>query len=233
MKSMKTLALVTGLMAVTGVAQAQFSSTWTAVSDYDYRGFSQTAKDPALQASADVTFGESGFSAGAWASNVDFDNDEDVELDFYANYAKEINEHFTVTAGGTYYDYPLGNDLSGFLEFYAGANLGNFSFKQWYSDDFYALGDTALYTELNYTQPIGESFSLAFHAGYSWGDYWDNGTGELIDYAVQANWTVSKFTLFAKFTGTDASGDEKIESDLANNEPRALIGVMTTFPWGD
>ncbi len=73
MKSMKTLALVTGLLALSGVSQAQFSSTWTAVSDYDFRGFSQSAKNPALQASADYAFGESGFSMGAWASNVDFD----------------------------------------------------------------------------------------------------------------------------------------------------------------
>src|SRR5688572_499671 len=217
MKSMKTLALVTGLLALSGVSQAQFSSTWTAVSDYDFRGVSQSAKNPALQASADYAFGDSGFSMGAWASNVDFDVDDDVELDLYVNYAKEINEHFTFTAGGTYYDYPLGTGLSGYPEFYIGANFSNFSIKQWYSDDFYAGGSTAAYTEANYTQPIGESFSLAFHAGYSWGDYWDDG-GEIVDYAVQGNWTVGNFTLFAKFTGTDASGDQKVEDDVNNNE---------------
>jgi uncharacterized protein (TIGR02001 family) len=234
MKSMKNLALVTGLLALSGAAQAQFSSTWTAVSDYDFRGVSQSAKNPALQGSADYAFGESGWSIGAWASNVDFDTDDDVELDLYANYAKEINEIFTFTAGGTYYDYPLGNDIDGYPEFYAGANLGNFSFKQWYSDDFYSGGDTAMYSEANYTQPIGENFSLAFHVGYSWGDYWKNTVGDKpIDYAVQFNWTVSSFTLFAKVTGTDASGAYKVEDDVNNNEPRALVGVMTTFPWGD
>ena len=72
MKSIKTMALVTGLLALSGVSQAQFSSTWTAVSDYDFRGFSQSAKNPALQGSADYAFGDSGFSIGAWASNVDF-----------------------------------------------------------------------------------------------------------------------------------------------------------------
>jgi uncharacterized protein (TIGR02001 family) len=236
MNSMKTLVLATGLLALSGVSQAQFSSTWTAVSDYDFRGYSQSAKNPALQASADVAFGETGASMGAWVSNVDFDNDEDVELDLYVNYAKEINEHFTFTAGGTYYDYPLGNDLDGYPEFYVGANLGNFSLKQWYSDDFYALGDTAMYTEANYTQPLGDNFSLAFHVGYSWDDYWKNTVGdELVDYAVQANYTAGKFTIFAKFTGTDASSSEgtKVEADVGNNEPRGLIGVMTTFPWSD
>jgi uncharacterized protein (TIGR02001 family) len=236
MKAIRTLALLTGLLAISGVSQAQFSSTWTAVSDYDFRGYSQSAKGPALQASADVTIGESGFSAGAWASNVDFDTDEDVELDLYINYAKEISEGFSFVAGGTYYDYPLGGDLDGYPEFYIGANIGNFGIKQWYSDDFYALGDSAMYTEANYTQPIGEKFSLAFHVGYSWDDYWKNTVGdELVDYAVQANYTFGNFTAFAKFTGTDASTSKgsKVTGDVGNNEPRGLIGIMTTFPWGD
>src|SRR5687768_17626345 len=98
MKSMKTLALATGLLALSGVSQAQFSSTWTAVSDYDFRGWSQTAKDPALQASADYAFADTGFSMGAWASNVDFENDADIELDLYANYVGEINDTFSWTA---------------------------------------------------------------------------------------------------------------------------------------
>jgi uncharacterized protein (TIGR02001 family) len=232
MKSMKTLALAVGLLGLSGVSQAQFSSTWTAVSDYDFRGFSQSAKDPALQGSADYAFGESGFAIGAWASTIDFDNDEDVELDLYAGYTGSINDTFSWNAGAVWYDYPLGDDTDGYAEIYAGFTAGNFGFKQWFSDDFYALGDTAQYTEFNYTQPIGEQFSLAFHAGYSWGDYWED-IGELVDFAIQANYAVGDFTIFAKFTGTDASGDEKIEDDLFNNEPRFLVGVMTTLPWGE
>lgn len=235
MKTMNKLALMTGLLALSGVSQAQFSSTWTAVSDYDFRGWSQSAKNPALQASADYAVGETGFSMGVWASNVDFDIDEDLEVDVYANYAAEINDTVAFTAGGTWYEYPMGNDLSGYPEFYIGLNAGNFSFKQWYSNDFYALGDGAQYSEINYTQPIGEKFALVFHAGYSWGDYWESGPGlgELIDYSVQANFTAGSFTIFAKFTGTDADDDQEVTGDVLNNEPRGLIGVMTTFPWGD
>jgi uncharacterized protein (TIGR02001 family) len=231
---------VTGLLALSGVSQAQFSSTWTAVSDYDFRGFSQSAKDPALQGSADYAFGDSGFSMGAWASNVDFEPfDGDIELDLYANYVGKINDTFAWTAGATYYMYP-GSDsvvvdeeelpsLGEYWEAYVGLNAGNFAFKQWYADDFYESGSSAQYTEANYTQPIGEKFSLAFHLGYSWGDYWED--VETTDYAVQANFTAGHFTLFAKFTGTD--GDVEVTSDVGNNEARFLVGAMTTFPWGD
>jgi len=248
MKSIKTLALVTGLLALSGVSQAQFSSTWTVVSDYDFRGVSQSAKDPALQASADYAFGESGFSVGAWASNVDFEPfDGDIELDLYANYVGEINDTFSWTAGVTYYMYP-GSDpvedlglpaLGEYWEAYVGLNAGNFSFKQWFADDFYESDTSAMYTEGNYTQPIGDKFSLAFHVGYSWGDYWDDlgtlldSSGEQFDYAVQANFVAGNFTIFGKFTATDASGFQKVEADQGNNEPRFLLGVMTTFPWGD
>jgi uncharacterized protein (TIGR02001 family) len=239
MKSMKNLALVIGLLALSGVSQAQFSSTWTAVSDYDFRGYSQSATDPALQGSADYAFGETGLSIGAWASNVKFDGyDGNIELDTYLNYVGKINDTFSWTAGLTRYNYPDSSASSTefaigeYFEGYVGFNAGNFSAKQWYSNDFYNSSDNAEYTEVNYTQPFGDKFSLAFHAGYAWGDYWDDfGGGDITDYAVQGNFTAGNFTLFAKFTGTDASGAQKVKTDSSNNEPRILVGVMTTFPW--
>src|SRR3954447_22892927 len=107
MKSMKNLALVIGLLALSSVSQAQFSSTWTAVSDYDFRGFSQSEKDPALQGSADYAFGNSGLSVGARAASVGFSPfDGDIELELYANYVGKINDTFSWTAGVTRYMSP-------------------------------------------------------------------------------------------------------------------------------
>ena len=230
MKSIKTLALVTGLLAISGVSQAQFSSTWTAVSDYDFRGVTQSGKDPALQASADYAF-SNGLSIGAWASNIDFGNDEDYELDLYLNYSGKINDTFSWSAGGTWYEYPGGDAQDGYPEVYVGFNAGDFGMKQWYSDDWLGSGISAWYTEANYSQPIGESFSLDFHAGYSWGDAWED--FEMFDYSVALTYSFSNFSVFGKFTGTDASGDDKVTSDANNNEPRFLVGFSTTFPWGD
>jgi len=229
MKSIKTLALVSGLLALSGVSQAQFSSTWTAVSDYDFRGFSQSAKDPALQGSADYAFGESGFAVGAWASNVDFDNDADFELDLYGGYTGEINDTFSWTGGFVFYTYPSSDDAGDFVEIYLGLNAGNFGFKQWYTNDLFGLDVDALYTEANYTQPLGDKFSLAFHLGYAYGDGWED--IETTDYAVQLNFTAGNFNIFGKFTGTD--GDAEITTDVNNNEARFLVGISTTFPWGD
>ncbi len=240
MKSMKSLALVIGLLGLSGVSQAQFSSTWTAVSDYDFRGFSQSAKDPALQASADYAFGDSGFSVGAWASNVDFSPaDGDIELDIYANYVGEINDTFSWTAGLTYYSYPGSDDLGEYPEIYVGFNAGNFNFKQWYADSLFDSDLSGQYTEANYTHSINDAVSLGFHVGYVWGDFYDEvgdligESAELIDYSVQVNWAVNNFTIFGKFTGTDASGATEVTDDVNNNEPRFLVGVTTTLPWGE
>jgi uncharacterized protein (TIGR02001 family) len=233
MKSIRTMALVTGLLAVSGVSQAQFTSTWTAVSDYDFRGVSQSAKDPAIQGSADYAFGDTGLAVGAWASNVDFDNDEDAELDLYVNYTAKINDTFAITTGAIWYEYPLGEDTDGMPEIYVGFNAGNFNMKQWYSWMYGGVdSNNEYYTEANYTAPIGDKFSLAFHTGYVYGHAYSD--IEAFDFAIQANLTVGKFTIFAKATGTDATNGRGnlVRGDTFNNEPRALIGVTTTFPWG-
>ena len=154
-----------------------------------------------------------------------------MELDYYVNYVGRSARSSPSPPAVTYYDYPLGDGLSGYPEGYIGLNVGGLSFKQWYSNDFYALNETAQYTELNFSQSFGDEFSIALHAGYSWGDYWDAAGDEVIDYAVQANYAAGNLTFFVKFTATDADESLEVTDDIGNNEPRALFGVMTTLPW--
>ena len=155
MKSIRTLALVTGLLALSGVSQAQFSSTWTFVTDYDFRGLQPEREETRPSRRAPTTpLANPVYRSGIWASNVDFGVDDDLETDYYVNYVGQISEKFAFTAGVTYYDYPLGDGLSGYPEGYVGLNFGGLSFKQWYSNDFYALDETAQYSELNFTQSI-------------------------------------------------------------------------------
>jgi uncharacterized protein (TIGR02001 family) len=156
--------------------------------------------------------------------------DDDLETDYYFNYAGKINDTFAFTAGVTYYDYPLGGGLGGYPEGYIGFNAGGFGFKQWYSNDFVAADETAEYSEANFSQ-AWDKFSLNLHVGYSWGDYWHAVGGEVADYAVQGNYSAGNLTFFVKFTATDASDDMKVEDDIGNNEARFLFGVTTTLPW--
>ena len=65
------LYLATALLAFAGAAQAELTVTPAVVSDYDFRGISQTAKSPALQLGLNYAT-ESGLYVGAWGSNLDF-----------------------------------------------------------------------------------------------------------------------------------------------------------------
>src|SRR5690606_35769118 len=71
-----------------------FGGEVIAASDYVWRGVSQTMEDPALQLEAYVEH-ESGFYAGAFASNVDFgdpDDGIDYELETYVGWAGALGE---------------------------------------------------------------------------------------------------------------------------------------------
>ncbi len=85
----------------------QISANITLVSDYLYRGISQTSEHPAVQGGFDYAHTRSGFYIGAWASNVDFA--ESSEIDIYAGLAGELSNGISWDIGGLYYIYPGSN----------------------------------------------------------------------------------------------------------------------------
>src|SRR5262245_47236114 len=107
MKLIRGTAWCVGLLGVAGAAHAGVTSTWTAVSDYDFRGISQSNQEPALQASVDYAH-DSGWYIGAWASNIDFGIDEassgiddpKIETDFYTGFTKTLESGFSYDVGG-------------------------------------------------------------------------------------------------------------------------------------
>lgn len=228
------LACAAGVMLVASQgAFAQFSSTLTLTNDYDFRGFSQSAKDPAVQGSLDYAFGN-GFAVGAWASNIDFSPaDGDIEVDYYGSYTGTISDNASWVVGAVFYSYPSSNVLGEYPEYYVGFSAGPFSAKQWYADKLYDTPEDGLYTEGNATIELPQDFSLLLHLGYSHGDYWDRiGGGEILDYSVGVGYNVNNFALSLKVTGTDASGTQEITGDVGNNEDRLIFAVSTTLPWG-
>lgn len=109
------LGLAAALLAQVG-AKAQ-SQVWSAnagvVSDYRFRGISQTRLQPAVQGGVDYS-GASGAYFGAWASNIRWVQDAgaqdgSVELDLYGGYRwrhTEVDYDLALLR----YDY-VGNDL--------------------------------------------------------------------------------------------------------------------------
>ena len=86
----------------------------TLISDYRFRGLTQTNGDPAIQGTINVNH-QSGFYVGAWASTIDGGADGstpaltgygDAEVDLYGGFAKTLSNGVGVDVGLLYYYYP-------------------------------------------------------------------------------------------------------------------------------
>jgi uncharacterized protein (TIGR02001 family) len=251
MKLIRGGALFVGLLGVAATTQAGVTSTWTAVSDYDFRGITQSAKNPALQASLDYAH-DSGWYIGAWGSNVDFGGgDPNLEVDLYTGFTKTLDTGLSYDLGGVWYTYhsapPIGIN---YVEVYAGVGYTDKSGmsikgKFFYSPDFGGAstsGDTpAEYIQADFSYPLPANFSLTAHAGYSFGDYWDKADDAVpsfgrpyFDYAVGVGYTAGKFNLAVKFIdGSDDKPADGTPGDVFSSASKVVFSVATTFPWGE
>ncbi len=248
MKLIRGAALFLGLLGVAGATQAGVTSTWTAASDYDFRGITQSGRDPALQASIDYAH-PSGWYVGAWASNIDFGvdkaatglDDPKIETDFYTGFTKTLDSGFSYDVGGVYYGY-LQETTFDYYELYAGVGMTakngvSIKGKLFYSPDFggdSTPGDTsAEYLQADLGIPLPKNFSLSLHVGYSFGDYWDGflTNSQYFDYAVGVGYTIGKFSLAAKYI--DGSDLADGPGNIFDSRSKVVVSVATTFPWGE
>lgn len=92
-----------------------FKGSVSFVTDYRFRGISQTMRQPAVQGTLDYSH-ISGFYLGTFGSNVDgtthYYNDTSLEWDFYAGFKGKVfpesMPHLVYNVGAIYYFYPGG-----------------------------------------------------------------------------------------------------------------------------
>ena len=98
--------IAAALFASAGVAQAELSANIATVSNYYFRGITQTSDNAAIQGGIDYSH-ESGLYAGTWLSNIDFGGKENAEVDLYAGFGNDIGDTgFSYDVGIIYYWYP-------------------------------------------------------------------------------------------------------------------------------
>ena len=154
-----SLGLASPLFAQTAPAPAApadppaLTGNATLISDYRFRGISQTFKLPAFQGGFDYAHA-SGFYLGNWNSNVSgisFPNGAGLEMDFYGGYKKSIGD-FGFDVGLLQYYYPGarvvisggGDRKLDNTEFYVGGSWKFITAKINYSlSDYFGL-DSAL-----------------------------------------------------------------------------------------
>jgi uncharacterized protein (TIGR02001 family) len=121
-------ALAAALAAASAPAYAQeeekpevtITGSVALVSDYRFRGVSQTDKDPAVQGGVTLNH-SSGLYGGFWASNLagwGTFGGPNLETDLILGYKRELGGGVSIDVGVTYYMYPGGADETDFFEPY-------------------------------------------------------------------------------------------------------------------
>lgn len=125
------------------------------VSDYSFRGVSQTNEGPALQGGMDFSH-DSGFHAGVWGSNVDFvDGDgANVEWDLYLGWAFNITETVALDVSVLQYLYYDQSSYE-YLEMLFDLSVGDYlTFQLGYSADVFNSGETGIYYQAAGSYPL-------------------------------------------------------------------------------
>lgn len=193
MKSKFMNSLILVALAVPGVAMAADPSPFTGnvalVTNYLYRGISQTGGKPALQGGFDYAH-PSGFYAGVWGSNISWipnavATSSSLELDTYAGFKGGFATDFSYDVGYLRYNYP---------GVYAPASTTKAD-----TDEIYgAIGWKWL--TLKYSQSLGDTFGMDDASGTSYVEL--NASYTLADAGVTLGAHYGKQT----YKGTVADG---------------------------
>ena len=214
--------------------QGEFSANVGLVSEYSFRGLAQSDEHMAVQGGFDYSH-DSGFYAGVWGSNVDFnDGDEaQVELDAYAGVSGEFDNGIAWDLGAIYYMYPGANSNLDYDYIEAAGSLGydfglfSLSGAVNYSPDFFAGSGDALYTAAYVDVPLPYDFTLGGHVGYQSID--DNtafGVPDYTDWSVDVGYSWQGFDFSLSYVDTDL--DEP--SECADGcDARIIFGISRSF----
>lgn len=232
---MKTWKLALAATAAALAMGATTSAAWAddapavtfnigASSDYVFRGVSQTDGDPQIFGGADLTSGM--FYAGVWASNVDFGDDTQAEVDGYFG-VKPTAGPVSLDLGAIYYGYidaPSGSDY-GYWEFKAAGSIpagpATLGAAVYYSPEFFGGTGNATYTEINASGSPADKWTISGAVGYQavdvGSDYttWNLG----VTYAF-----TDKISGDLRYTDNDISGCGNI------CDSRVVVSLKATLP---
>ena len=225
MRTISTLALGAVLMGAASQAMSK-NTTYNigVVSDYVYRGISQTDNGVALQGGADYKVGNA--YAGAWFSNVEEQDDSEgipVEMDVYFGYNHKFGG-FNLDTSIKTYNYL--NDTNGDLtEFRLATN----PIKGLEIGINREVKSKFWYPEVNYERFLPHRLYLDLHAGY-WNI--DDADDNALDFRAELARDfpelhhIDFFIAASHITDSTPGGDDADEDDA---ETLFLFGVRKNF----
>ena len=222
------------------------------VTDYRYRGLSQSSKDPALQGGIDFTH-KSGFYLGTWGSTIHWTQDDakvyglnpgatdsgsnHVEIDIYGGYKGQISKDLSYDVGLLQYWYPRNkyqnitqSANANTLEIYGALTYSLFTLK--YSNSLtnifgFVDSKNSGYVDLSANLDLGSGFSLTPHVGHQ--TIKGTPASDYTDYALALNKDFGNgFSASATLVGT--STHAYVTSSGANKGGTGLVlGAKYTF----
>jgi uncharacterized protein (TIGR02001 family) len=234
--SVAVAAAALSAVAVPSIALAADSSVAFnagVVTDYRYRGISQSRLQPALQGGVDFTAGA--FYLGAWASTIKWIKDApynggaNVEIDLYGGYKGEISKGVAYDIGGLAYQYPS-NGLTpsaNTFELYGAITVGPVTAK--YSHSTTNLFGTANskgsgYFDLSATFDVG-GFAVTPHIGRQ--TVKNNSASSYTDYSLAISKEISGITWSATLVDTNISVIGGAGKDLGKSG--IVLGAKMAF----
>lgn len=155
------------------------------VSNYIFRGISQTQNHPALQGGFDYNHA-SGFYVGTWASNVawvtrsdyKYKDNNSLEVDLYGGYKGAFADDFTYDVGLIKYYYPgtsMGNVTPDTMEVYGAIGWKFITLKYSQTISQYMVGWSGTngentrgsgYLDLSANYDLGDGWGVQGHVGH-------------------------------------------------------------------
>ena len=223
MKKRISILAVAGLASMSSIVMAEDSphsvtGNLSFVTDYQFRGISQTDESMAIQGGFDYAH-TNGFYAGVWGSNIEW-APANMELDVYGGYSGTSGD-LGYNVGLLQYIYPDFDDANT-TEIYGGVTYKDFGLKASYSlTDYFAVpnSDGTMYWDASYGYTFANNMALGLHYGYT------SGKGAQDDYAdwkIGVTMPVGKFNVGLAYTDTDIKG-------CSTCDQRVILSVGTTF----
>jgi uncharacterized protein (TIGR02001 family) len=237
MKSIALLAASAATVAALAVPAVSFAAdssvafNASVVTDYRYRGISQTRLKPAVQGGVDFTAGA--FYLGGWASTIkwikDGGGDANVEIDLYGGYKGEISKGLGYDIGLLTYQYPSNglNPSANTLEIYGALTAGPVTAKYSHSTTNlfgFANSKGSGYLDISATFDVG-GFAVTPHIGRQ--TVKNSGAYSYTDYSLAVSKEVAGITWSATLVDTSTSAYTGVGKDLGKSG--IVLGAKMAF----
>ena len=207
-KAVAIASLLSAGAMTSAISHAEVSYNASVVSDYVWRGLTQTDNGFAVQGGADYEH-ESGLAVGIWGSNVDFGTNDDFEYDLYASYGFAASG-MDMSVGFLSYNYDGDTDTS----YEANFGVAKDAFSAMVSIAVDAEEDAGYtYLEGAYDMDLPQDLGLSLHAGYGIPEA--SAADDVLDLAASVGKSLDVVDVALTVTYTDADVEDDVLAFLS------------------